>query len=137
MRTVGVEEELLLVDPVSGEPLSVADAALRREERRPEGAAADDLEDEETGGTLDGELHQQQLETDTRAHTDLGELATELLAWRRRAGDAARAGGARVAALATSPLLVTPRTTPKDRYLRMASKRHILAECRCADKRLR
>jgi carboxylate-amine ligase len=122
MRSVGVEEELLLVDPVSGEPLSVADAVLRSQERRPEGPAADDLEDEEAGGTLDGELHQQQLETDTRPHTDLGELATELLTWRRRAGDAALAGGARVAALATSPLPVTPRTTPKARYLRMAEQ---------------
>src|SRR3954470_13944961 len=119
MRTVGVEEELLLVDPASGEPLSVADAVLRSEERRP---AGDDLEHAEAGGSLERELQQQQLETDTRPHTELGELATDLLAWRRRAGDAARAGGARVAALATSPLPVTPRTTPKDRYLRMAEQ---------------
>jgi len=122
MRTVGVEEELLLVDPVSGEPLSAAAAVLRHDQHRPDGAVRDDPEVEPVGGTLEGELHQQQLETDTRPHTDLGELATELLAWRRRAGDAARAGGARVAALATSPLPVTPRTTPTDRYLRMAER---------------
>src|SRR3954454_6319321 len=122
MRTVGVEEELLLVDPVSGEPLSVADAVLRSGDRRPADAAAGDIEGEEAGGSLERELHQQQLETDTRPHTALGKLAADLLAWRRRAGDAARAGGARVAALATSPLPVTPRTTPKDRYLRMAEQ---------------
>jgi glutamate---cysteine ligase / carboxylate-amine ligase len=122
MRTVGVEEELLLVDPVSGEPLSAAATVLRVDQHRSEGAATDHPEEEQVGGTLEGELHQQQLETDTRPHTDLGELAMELLAWRRRAGDAARAGGARVAALATSPLPVTPRTTPTDRYLRMAER---------------
>ena len=83
----------------------------------------DHAEDEEAGGTLEGELHQQQLETDTRPHTDLGELS-------RRAARVATSGrrpplapvGARVAALATSPLPVTPRTTPKDRYLRMAEQ---------------
>jgi glutamate---cysteine ligase / carboxylate-amine ligase len=122
MRTVGVEEELLLVHPASGEPLSAAAAVLRHDQHRAEGAVGDDPEDEPVGGTLERELHQQQLETDTRPHTDLGELATELLAWRRRAGEAARAGGARVAALATSPLPVTPRTTPTDRYLRMAER---------------
>lgn len=121
MRTVGVEEELLLVDPVSGEPLSAADAVLRHERGR-EAATGNRPEAETVGGTLGGELHQQQLETDTPPHTDLGELAAELRAWRRRAGDAARAGGARVAALATSPLPVTPRTTPKDRYLQMAEQ---------------
>ena len=122
MRTVGVEEELLLVDPASGEPLSAAAAVLRHDEDRPQETVADHFEHEPVGGTLEAELHQQQVETDTRPHTDLGELATELRAWRRRAGDAARARGARIAALATSPLPVTPRTTPKDRYLRMAEQ---------------
>ena len=113
MRTVGVEEELLLVDPTSGEPLSVAGAVLTRAERAPAGSPAtvDHAEDEQPGGTLEGELHQQQLEIDTRPHTDLGELSVELVEWRRRADTAARAVGARVAALATSPLPVTPRTT--------------------------
>jgi carboxylate-amine ligase len=124
MRTVGVEEELLLVDPTSGEPLSVAGAVLIQAERAAAGGpeTADRAADEVPGGTLEVELQQQQLETDTRPHTDLGELAAELVAWRRRADDAARPSGARVAALATSPLPVTPRTTSKDRYLRMAEQ---------------
>jgi carboxylate-amine ligase len=124
MRTVGVEEELLLVDPLSGEPLSVAGAVLSQAERARAGspAAVDHAEDEGPGGTLEGELQQQQLEIDTRPHTDLGELGVELVEWRRRADASARAVGARVAALATSPLPVTPRTTPKERYLRMGEQ---------------
>jgi carboxylate-amine ligase len=126
MRTVGVEEELLLVDGRTGEPRAVAGAVLRRaaatsdatpnaHPRAEAGADAD-----QPGGTLDAELHQQQVETDTPPQTDLGRLAEQLRGWRRRADLAARGEGARVAALATSPLPVTPRTTPKPRYLRMA-----------------
>jgi carboxylate-amine ligase len=126
MRTVGVEEELLLVDPATGEPRAVAGTALRFASR--EDAAADDpAHDDPTpsatpGGTLEAELKQQQLETDTPPHTDLGRLAEDLRTWRHRADRAARAAGARVAALATSPLPVTPQTTPKERYLRMAAQ---------------
>ena len=124
MRTVGVEEELLLVDPTSGEPLSVAGAVLTQAERafRVSPAAVDHSDGEGPGGTLERELQQEQLEIDTRPRTDLGELGVELVEWRRRADTAARAVGARVAALATSPLPVTPRTTPKDRYLRMGEQ---------------
>ena len=48
MRTVGVEEELLLVDPESGEPLSLATQVVRQ-------AAADPEPVDETtpGGTVE------------------------------------------------------------------------------------
>ena len=116
MRTVGVEEELLLVDGDTGEPRAVAGAVLRRAAGGSDAAESDDG----PGGSLEAELHQQQLETDTPPQTDLGRLAEQLRVSRRRADEAAAAEGARVAALATSPLPVTPRTTPKERYLRMA-----------------
>src|SRR5919202_1850072 len=121
MRTVGVEEELLLVDPTSGEARAVAGTALRRAEQLlvPGDPAP---HDPPPGGAIEAELQQQQLETETTPQTDLRALEQELRAQRRLADRAAAAAGARVAALATSPLPVTPRTTPKDRYLRMAAQ---------------
>ena len=94
MRTVGVEEELLLVDGVTGQPLAVADAVLRRAEagERGERAATDNSADG-PGGRLEHELQQQQLETDTVPQTDLSLLAAELRGWRARADRAAAASG--------------------------------------------
>jgi carboxylate-amine ligase len=124
---VGVEEELLLVDPETGEPQAVAGQALRSAEAgdHPAGHDGDPHnpgQQRGPGGLLEAELKQQQLETDTRPHTDLDRLGEELREFRRLADRAAAAAGARVAALATSPLPVTPLTTPKDRYLRMAAQ---------------
>jgi carboxylate-amine ligase len=103
---MGVEEELLLVDAETGEPVSVAPAVLRQAD------SGGDIE-------LERELKQEQIETGTSPHTDLAALARQVRETRRHADEAARAAGARVAALPTSPLPVTPRTTPDDRYLRM------------------
>jgi glutamate---cysteine ligase / carboxylate-amine ligase len=103
MRRLGVEEELLLVDPVSGVPATVAGTMMR-------------LPD---GDELTLELQQQQIEIDTRPTATLAELTDQLRAGRRRTGDLAARTGARVAALATSPLPVTPETTPTSRYLAM------------------
>lgn len=113
---MGVEEELLLVDAGTGAPVSVAGAVLRQH-------ASDrgQRDDARPGGSLDVELKQEQVETDTHPHTDLVAVAEELRAWRRHADDSARASGARVVALATSPVPVTPRTTSNERYLRMAA----------------
>ena len=104
MRTMGVEEELLLVDAGTGEPVSVAPAVLQQAE---------------SDGGLERELKQEQIETGTSPHTDLAALARQVHETRRRADEAAVAAGARVAALPTSPLPVTPRTTRDERYLRM------------------
>ena len=102
MRRLGVEEELLLVDHVSGVPAAVAGTMLRFLRPEPEVTA---------------ELQQQQIEVDTRPTETLAELSDQLRDGRRRAGDLAVRTGARVAALATSPLPVTPETTPTSRYL--------------------
>lgn len=111
MRTVGVEEELLLVDPASGDPQAVAAAALRRSE-----------ESSDEGAGVEGELMQQQLETGTRPVSDAGELLAELRGWRTRADEHAQRAGARVAALPTSPRRVVPRTTPDERYHEIADQ---------------
>lgn len=110
-RTLGVEEELLLVDGSSGEPLAVAAAALR---------SADDGSDD--GAGVEGELMLQQLETGTAPVSTATELLDELVSWRARADEHARGAGARVAALPTSPVPVVPRTTPSPRYREIAEE---------------
>ncbi|GAA4351423.1 carboxylate-amine ligase [Angustibacter luteus] len=114
MRTVGVEEELLVVDPETGQALALA-AAVVALDGRDDGAGA-------PGGTLEGELQLQQVEVDTHPQTDLSALADDVVAARARAAEAAGRVGAQIAALATSPLPTTPRTTPAARYLTMAER---------------
>jgi glutamate---cysteine ligase / carboxylate-amine ligase len=108
-RTVGVEEELLLVDPSGGEPQAFAGAVLRM---GPEHEAPD-------GEALEAELQREQLETGTRPCTGMADLAREVRRWRRTASQRARQAGAEVVALATSPVPVRPSLTPKARYWRM------------------
>lgn len=108
---MGVEEELLLVDPTTGEPRAVAAAALQS--------------DTTVGGAeggVEGELMQQQLETGTQPCTTTDELLKELRRWRERADGHAREVDCRVAALATSPVPTVPRTTLGSRYHAMAEE---------------
>lgn len=112
-RTVGVEEELLLVDPDTGYPTALAATAL---ERAPAPRAG---ERNTPGGIVEEEFQQEQIETDTRPCRTMDELGAEVRAQRRAAADAARAAGAELVALATSPLEVAPTVTPKARYRRM------------------
>lgn len=111
MRTVGVEEELLLVDARTGAPRSVAAALVGHAER---------TEEIPESGTVGVELQQQQIEIDTAPVTAIADLAPQLRQWRRTADELAGRSGARVAALATSPLPVTPEATVKARYQAMA-----------------
>lgn len=110
-RTLGVEEELLLVDPETGEPRAVAAAALRSAE-----AGSDE------GAGVEGELMQQQLETGTAPVSTATELLDELRSWRTRADEHAVSAGVRVAALPTSPVPAVPRTTPDPRYREIAEE---------------
>lgn len=105
MRSFGVEEEMLLVDLDTGAAVALAEAVT-------------------DGGkdTPGSELQSQQVETDTVPCTGLDELSDQLRAERRAAADAAARKNCQVVALATSPLAVSPSTTPKDRYLRMAEE---------------
>ncbi|MHA6796792.1 carboxylate-amine ligase [Pseudonocardia bannensis] len=107
VRTVGVEEEFLLVDPVSGRPRAVGGAVLQ--------AAEDDSE-------LTAELHREQLETGTRPCVGLDELGRELRGTRAVAAAAASAVGVDLVALATSPLAVEPTVSPSPRYRKMAQR---------------
>src|SRR5690606_38550338 len=117
MRTVGVEEELLLVDAESGRPLSMASHTLRHAAEA--AGPADAMSEEVPGGSLDHDLQQQQIETDTIPHTDMSALAEDVRAWRNHAIKAARRAGARVIAVGTSPLAAEAAIVGKERYLQM------------------
>ncbi|SEC13305.1 carboxylate-amine ligase [Paramicrobacterium humi] len=109
MRSVGVEEELLLVNAETGIPRAVAARAIRNA----------DTENGDEGGSLEGELQQQQLETDTPPTERMDVLGEDVRAWRRTAIDAAREAGARVIASGTSPLPVQPTVDTDPRYQQM------------------
>lgn len=107
MRTVGVEEELLLVDPRSGEPraLSTAVLALAARESR-----------DGRGHAFQKELQGQQLEFATHPQSGMGELGAEIERWRAEAARHAAGAGGAVAALATSPLPAGPAFSEGKRY---------------------
>lgn len=135
MRTVGVEEELLLVDAETGRPRSVAartleyaaEAAVPAESGGGGGGVPGDSAETAQatatagvpGGSLEHELQQQQIETDTIPHTDMVALGDGVRAWRDHAITAARRAGARVIASGTSPLPVGAAIVGKPRYLKM------------------
>src|SRR6266516_279323 len=121
VRTVGVEEELLVVEPGTGQPLAVAGTVLEAVRR----AAADPGPGRSAGPdpaaeALGFELQLQQLETNTRPCRGLDDLGRELRRCRAAAAEAAARAGVRVAALATSPVPVEPELVGKSRYLEMA-----------------
>ena len=119
MRAMGVEEELILLDPSTGEPRNVAAEVVRvaqaREERNPES-------DDDRGGTLGHELQKAQIETDTPPLTGLDELEASLRHWRERARASALEVGARVLASGTSPLSGTTSVHRTSRYDVMAER---------------
>jgi glutamate---cysteine ligase / carboxylate-amine ligase len=125
-RSVGVEEELLLVEPGTGRPRAVAGTVLRQvrqaaESSRATGtdqAAADRARDD--AASLEGELQEQQLETNSRPCHSLSDLHREVRRCRAAAAAAAGKAGAEVAALATSPVAVEPELVSESRYQRMS-----------------
>jgi carboxylate-amine ligase len=112
VRTVGVEEEVLLVDVATGRPCSVAARvidALTGEEPRDIGRE----------GGVEGELQRYMVETQSSVRTDLADVERELRGWRHRVAVAAREAGAGSAALATAPIAGEGLITSKPRYLKL------------------
>jgi carboxylate-amine ligase len=120
-RSVGVEEELLLVEPETGQPRAVAGTVLQEARRAAESerAAAGDQVGEGAPG-LEFELQQQQLETNSQPCHSLDDLHRELRRCRAAAAAAAAKAGVQVAALATSPVVVEPELVRTSRYQRMS-----------------
>lgn len=113
-RTVGVEEELLLIDPETRKASPGSDRVL--EHLPPE-------EQRNAGADLDHELFRHQLETRTPPATGLDELRQHLVRGRRFAAEAAARVGLATAASGTSPLESgEPQITRDDRYLDMMGR---------------
>jgi len=110
LRRVGVEEELLLTDPETGQPLAVSERAMRAAPAEP-------------GLVVEQELFLQQIETGTGAHESLQELERDICRSREVAAEAAAAAGATVVAVAT-PVFAAQAglVTPKDRYQAMVDR---------------
>jgi carboxylate-amine ligase len=111
-RTVGVEEEFLLVDPDTGRPCAVGGVVL----------AASENGDGDGNPDLTTELQREQVETGTRPCRSLDDLGAQLRAARAAAAAAAREAGVDLAAVATSPVPVAPTLTPSPRYVEMAER---------------
>ena len=112
-RTIGVEEEFLLVDPESGHPVARAREVLAKAAAAP--APAPDA-------AIHAELLGTQVETATGICHTLGELRDQLWQGRRRIAAAARAEGLWL--LATGmPVLAGPPVAPSagDRFDRIAT----------------
>jgi glutamate---cysteine ligase / carboxylate-amine ligase len=123
VRTFGVEEELLLIDPDSGAITPRVPELLSLDTRTLPG-----LE-------LVAELQLEQVEVITPVHTDLKELAADIVAGRSLADGLARRLGARVAALATPVLPFTPHLSTVSRVQTMTERFGITAQeqltCAC------
>jgi carboxylate-amine ligase len=109
-RTVGIEEELLLVDPRSGRLGGVADELTDD---------ADDDSDDEQWPSVEHEFKRQQIETATRPSTSIDELLTEVVAARRSVVERAAEHGVSPVALGTYPGVGRSRVTDDERYQRM------------------
>lgn len=121
-RTVGIEEELLLVDTGSGRALSVAGSVLRHTASEDQLARAGVTDTRGPGGHVTSELQQQQLETDTPPRAALAELDDDLRRWRDLTIRSAREVGAGVVASGTAPLPVTPQPQRSPRYREMSER---------------
>ncbi|MET9345377.1 glutamate--cysteine ligase [Streptomyces termitum] len=132
LRTFGVEEELLLVDPETGLPQPLAgtvteiaawhaDAVPRTGGPEPEPAKP--------------ELYSEQLEIGTSPCTTTPQLADQLRRARLAAAAAAEEAGVAVAAVATPPVDFGPKLNPADRYQRIHARyAHLVDEefaCAC------
>lgn len=120
MRTVGVEEELLLVEPETGIPIAVV-GSLLSVARAPQFQGADPGEAERRS-MLEAEVKQEQVEVVSPPHASLDSLATSVMAGRRAADESARQVGARAVALGTSVLPVVSHASPGRRFEEMRER---------------
>lgn len=110
MRTFGIEEELLLVDPAHGEAVPMAGDLLNLYVRPFEAGS---------GPVLTAEFQQEMIEVVTPPHATLATLEQDIVAGRAIANQAAADVGVRVAALGTSPLPADPHPVQLRRFKAM------------------
>lgn len=118
LRTFGVEEELLLVDPGSGDAVPMAGALLDLYVRPLESSA---------GPVLTAEFQQEMIEVVTPPHPTMAALEADIVAGRSIARQAAEDVGVRVAALGTSPLPSDPHPVKLRRFAAITEEYGITA----------
>lgn len=121
MTTLGIEEEYLLLDPVSGLPVYKANEVQALLEQSPTIEAND----------VQRELLSCQIETATPVCSTLTEAEESLLHFRRRIAAAARTAGVRASGSATAPRIASayPTLTDSPRYHQLkASASGIVAD---------
>jgi carboxylate-amine ligase len=111
IRTVGVEEEFLLVTADASRLVAAGDQVAR---------LAKSLADDD--GAADHELKQEQAEIGSEPCAALDELRRQLVERRRTLAEAAESVDARIAALATCPLPSDTSTTEEPRYRRLIDR---------------
>lgn len=111
-RRLGIEEEMFLVDPRTGEPVPRSLAVGAVDDARPDGVPQD----------VTQELFLEQVETTTEPDLALDDVLGHVLAARRRAAADARAVGAALLPSSTSVVGRPSVVTPSDRYRRMAAR---------------
>jgi carboxylate-amine ligase len=119
IRKMGVEEELMLVDPASGALRAVASAALAAHRGRV-GDRADRETEFGADSGMEAELFRQQIETGTTPCGTADELTSDLVSCRREVASSAAEVGVALVAVGT-PVLPTgdEQVTPNDRYERI------------------
>jgi carboxylate-amine ligase len=127
LRSIGVEEELLLVDPETGELANAAGAVLHthRTTHTTQGTGRPGQSGDDGGAAeeLEGELLQHMVETHTDPETDLRLIASELRTARATARAAAEEAGYALAAVATPPLgPAEPAVSANSRYERIVQE---------------
>lgn len=118
IRTFGVEEELLLVDPGSGDAVPMAGSLLDLYVRPLES---------NSGPVLTAEFQQEMIEVVTPPHSTLAALEADIVAGRSIARQAAEDVGVRVAALGTSPLPSDPHPVKLRRFAAITEEYGITA----------
>jgi glutamate---cysteine ligase / carboxylate-amine ligase len=117
IRTVGVEEELLLVDTSRHRPAAVAGEVLTAASIASPGADS----------PVELELKQEQIEIGSTAGTSMPALQAELVSLRAAAAEAAQSEGSTVVAIGTSPWKSSPSMTLKPRYEQITREYGLLA----------
>ena len=117
-RKVGVEEELLLVDPDTGQSRAISPRVLHEHRVSPAARRSEAHTD------LEPELQQHMVETRTEPDRDLKRIGDQVRAGRRTAFDAATSAGASIAAVGTAPLMPAgdPPLTDHPRYQRIGEQ---------------
>ena len=121
VRSVGVEEELLVVDPETGTPVQAGPRLVRKVRSETASTRLTHPPVVLDGSGMTGEFMRQQVEVGTSPRRGLSAVADQVREHRRVAGRAAEGEGLAIAAVGTSPIPATPAVSADPRYLSLLS----------------